>query len=129
MEKTSKNISVIILSIIFFLLIANNNSWIFFFDSLEGQYILHSDGTCHFLSYDTDTLFLKKDGSVISRNFPGNATYKVIETGFLKKQIKIRFNAIYTSGIQIMNMPIKRTLFGPTKFVICVDRQTYYYKI
>ena len=61
-----------------------------FIGDLTGKYVLHSDGNCHFLSSYSDTLVLKKDGSVESRNFRGEATYTV-DIGAFEKRIDISY--------------------------------------
>ena len=123
MKIKFNNIVTISIMIILLYIIVKNKSWVFVGD-LEGQYVLYVDGNCHFLPYKTDTLVLKNDGSVISDNFPGNATYTV-ETNVFEKQINISYNYEKTG----MTMPIERTLFCPFKIKVCMDQNTYYVKM
>ena len=95
-----------------------------FIGDLTGKYVLYSDGNCHFLSSYSDTLVLKKDGSVESRNFRGEATYTV-DIGAFEKRIDIS----YYYGKEGMGMPIERNWLGEIKIRVCVDLDTYYLKI
>ncbi len=122
MKVNLKSTVFIILLLAFLYLIINESGLLI--SNLEGRYVLHSDENCHFLMNDSDTLFLKDDGSLISYNFPGDATYQT-ETGFFEKKINITFN----HGVEGMTLEIERTLFGSIKFRICMDMDEYYIKI
>ncbi len=97
------------------------NQACFFVSNIEGKYILHSDGNCHLLPVSSDTLILKKDGLLSSRNFSGNPVYE-IKLGFFEKKIKINFNDKKESIILV----VERNVFGIFKIKVCMDQNTYY---
>ena len=109
--------------LVFFLYSLVNNLSIYIY-AIPGQYVLHSDGNCHFLPYESDTLWLQNDGTVISDNFGIGATYKV-KSEFLSKQIKISYN----NNMDGMALIANSSIFRGIKFKICMDGNTYYQKI
>lgn len=109
-------------SIILLYLIINQSCM--FIGTIEGKYVLHSDGNCHLLSNDADTLTLKENGLLVSRNFLGNPVYEAT-LGFFEKEIEITFNDKKESMVLV----IERGLLGGIKFRVCMDQNTYYVKI
>ena len=89
--------------------------------SFAGTYYLESDGHCHFLPHERDTLILKEDGTVISKNFEKNATYQV-KRNLLDGEMEI------IESESASNLLIQYGIFFDVRLRICADLNTFYVK-
>ena len=86
-----------------------------------GSYTYVTEGKCHFLPYETDTLVLYEDGKMKSKNFPRDATYTRRKTLF-EDEIKITSKSENSSSYLL----VEGNIFTGTRLSICLDVVGYY---
>jgi hypothetical protein len=122
MKKKPNTLAIIALILVIGYVTTINDSWAFIGD-VKGEYHLESNKNCHLLSFDQDTLILKAEGKLSSKNFQGNPRYEIEEVSFIGRKIRV----YHKNEKATMELLVTRTLFGKFKIRTCMNSAEEYY--